>query len=170
MRAESPPRQDAVGLVIDVARFEREQQVVQFDAIDSKAGGIIGFAGVVLGIIAAIVATENWAWGLAYVPATVAGAHAIYHASEAMRVRKVARQEPRASYAAWVSNKTSVDSELQVARDEVRTLELNNPIVQEKVEALKRAQGAFSTGAYLIVAGIFVTLAARGVELIASLK
>lgn len=159
----SPPERSdttSIQLVLDVVRFEREQQVVQFDAIDSKAGTVVGFSAAVLGIIAAVAVTADWVWGLWLLPATVGAAHAVHYGHAAGRIRRIERQEGRSSFDHWVALSPR-EALKQAVADEIRTLEVNNPVVQEKVDDLKRAWAAFGWTAGLLVAGTVGTVLHR---------
>lgn len=159
MPAPEPP-EDASGasagldLVLNVVRFEREQQLVQFDAIDAKAATMVGFSAAVLALIGTIVVSGDWLWGLWLIPATVSSAHVVGRGFETMRVRKILRQAGADTYREWGQHLSRDGALKRAIADEIRTLDTNDPIVDGKVQQLKATQAAFGCTAYLLVAGI----------------
>lgn len=161
-RRSRPTPPPSVDVVLDLARFEREMQLQQFDAVDAKAGIILGFAGVII----ALVASVGYPRVLLYLPVIVLASLAVVTAIWVLRSRKVQRQSPEDSYA-WWANEPRGDALWQAYSGEVRTLRANDPIVRRKVRQLRSAWLclAWAVGATVAAIVTHVALEMIGVSL-----
>ena len=75
--AAPPPRASggaSIAIVLDLAREAQLAQLDQLTRLDATASGLIGFAGIMLGLLfTSDVATSYWAWPLSLSAALLAG-------------------------------------------------------------------------------------------------
>jgi hypothetical protein len=57
-------RHASASVIADLARQKQEGQLQAIDSLDAKASTLIGFSGVVLGLIFTSPAVDHWNWGL----------------------------------------------------------------------------------------------------------
>lgn len=138
-------------LVLEAVRFERQRQLDQVDALDAKAAMMVGFVAAVLALIGAVVVTRDWVWSAGLMPATVAAAHAGAHGLRAARVREMKALDVEDAYQRWG---TAKDGLLMAISTEMTILAENQGVVDDKVEELERAQGAFATTVGLLLAAV----------------
>lgn len=125
----APPSLD---LVVQVTRFERELQVQQLDAMDSKAGTLLGFSG----LLVALIATLGGSWFL--VPGAVVAGAAAVAALRASRSTKFHRIAPEKAYV-WWANLPRDRALWQIYADEVQVLRLDDGLVRTKLRRVKLA-------------------------------
>jgi hypothetical protein len=140
----TPPSLD---LVVEVTRFERELQVQQLDAMDSKAGTLLGFAG----LLVALIATVGSGWFL--VPGAVAAGGAAVAAMRATRSTKLHRIAPEKAYA-WWANLPRDQALWQAYADEIQVLRLDDGVVKAKLRRVKAAWGMLAFAIVLAALGI----------------
>ena len=130
-----------------MTRFERELQVQQLDAMDSKASTLLGFAG----LLVALIATLGSSWLL--VPGAVVAGGAAIAAMRATRSTKFHRIAPEKAYAWWAG--LPRDRALwQVYADEVQILRLDDDQVRTKLRRVKAAWWILASAIVLVAIGI----------------
>ena len=141
---DAPPSLD---LVVEVTRFERELQVQQLDAKDAKAGTQLGFAG----LLVALIATLGGSWFL--VPGAVAAGIAAVLALGATQSTKFRRIAPEDAYA-WWANESRDRALWQAYADEVGVLRHNDGVVKAKLKWVKWTWRVLTSAVVLVTVGI----------------
>ena len=126
--SSTPAVPPGIKVVAGLTRYERQAQEQRWDAVDSKAGAILGAAGVTVTLAVAL--GGGW-YLLGALPAVWSGVLAAL----ALQSADFERQDPAKSYQDW-ANLDEHAALWQAHSDELRTLKNNEPRYDLKVKRL----------------------------------
>jgi hypothetical protein len=160
----SVPQYPSLDFIFDEVSRQVDRQFAQIDFLNTKAGILLGFSGVILTLILASAGTlvstgtnPAWTWNWVTFPsiigATVCAILAMIAALMAYGVRKFRWDPQPRNLAEQYLHKSSETTKLQLLSNKIQTLEENDHIVSKMAHQVSISQGI------LLVDGILVALA-----------
>jgi hypothetical protein len=145
-----PPPPPSIDIVASLARFEREMQEQRWDAVDAKAGVVLGFGGVIAALVASL---ADW-W---FLPSAITATVAVAKALRSLNAGDFVRQDPEACYWDWAALPRG-QALWQAYSDELRTIRINDVTYEKKVDRLMSSWRWLVGSVILLAAGVTVAL------------